>query len=320
MQGTKTRHATALAALTFALAALATAAAARSIDQTVAVGEHGKVRVSNVAGSVKIRGGSGSEVRVTGTADEKVKDVEVTSKAGDVEIEVVLEKEIHGRGGVADLVIDVPSGVRLDVQSVSASVDVDGVKGKLELQSVSGDVTVRGDAEDAEINTVSGGIDVDGSIGRVESESVSGATTLRNVADTIEAKTTSGSIDIEAPGVEKAQCTSVSGEIRFAGAAKKDAELTFENFSGAVELALPTDLDADVTVKTFSGSIRSEHGGKVERPEFGPGSSLNETFGEGSARIAVNTFSGSVSLSKQGGERESGSKEKDKEKGKGRRK
>src|SRR5262249_4420006 len=160
--------------------------------------EHGKVRVSNVAGSVKIQGGSGTQVHVTGTADDKVKDVKVTSKAGDVEVEVVLEKEIRGNGGDAELVVDVPSGARLEVETVSATIDTDGMKGKVHLQSVSGDITLRGDLESASLNTVSGGIDVDGSIRDVETESVSGRTILRKVGGSVEAKTTSGRIDIEA--------------------------------------------------------------------------------------------------------------------------
>ena len=295
------RATTILLTTTLASAVLATGVAARPIDETVTLPADGTVRVSNVAGSVKVTGGSGTQVHITGTADEKVKDVSIETKGDEVKIEVELEDHIRGHGGEAALLIQMPSGARLEVETVSASIDVDGLKGELELTSVSGGIDVRGDAKSAELESVSGSIDVDGAVGRVETSSVSGATTLRGIHGSIESETTSGSIDITASEAEHVECTSVSGSLRFTGKPKKDAELTFENFSGSVELSLPADLDADVEVHSFSGSIDSEFGGKVERPEFGPGSSLAETFGEGSARISVNTFSGGASIEKQGG-------------------
>lgn len=300
---------TTLLATTLAAALLTTAVAARPIDETVPLSAKGTVRVSNLAGSIKIVGGRGTDVHVTGTADEKVKEVSIDARGDEVEIEVVLDDHIRGNGGQADLVIHVPSDARVEVETVSASIDVDGVRGAHELSSVSGDIGVRGgakspeDAVVAEIESVSGAIDVEGWVGRVETSSVSGATTLRGINGAIEAQTTSGAIDVVDSDAEHVECTSVSGTLRFAGAPKKDAELTFENFSGSVELALPSDLDAELEVTTFSGGIDSAHGGEVERPEFGPGSSLAETFGDGSARISVNTFSGPVSIEKQGGSR-----------------
>lgn len=272
----------------------------RPIDETATAAADGTVRVSNVSGSVKVVGVQGTKVHVTGTAGEKVEDVTVEASGGNVRIEVVLPKNMRGGGGDADLVIEVPKTAEVEVETVSASIEVDGVQGALEVESVSGNVDVQGPCAAIEAATVSGAIDVVGRVERIEAESVSGAITLEDVAGHIEAQTTSGTIEIDGGEVAKVECTSVSGDIRFEGRPAKEAELVLENFSGSVDVVLGADPDASIEIETFSGAIDSEFGGKVERPQFGPGASLAETLGDGSAQISISTFSGSVELKEKG--------------------
>jgi DUF4097 and DUF4098 domain-containing protein YvlB len=269
------------------------------IDETVTASADGTVRVSNVAGSVRVVGAQGTNVRVTGTVDEKVEDVRIEESAGNVRIEVVLPRNLRGNGGDADLVVEVPKGADVEVETVSASIEVEGVAGSLELESVSGGVGVRGPCAAVEASTVSGSIDVVGGMERVEVESVSGAIRLEEVGGRVGAETTSGSIEVDAEGLSKVECTSVSGGIRFDGSPADDAEVILENFSGSIDVVLGANPDADIEIETFSGTIDSEFNGRVHRPEFGPGASLAETLGKGSAQISISTFSGDVELKKK---------------------
>jgi DUF4097 and DUF4098 domain-containing protein YvlB len=294
------RATTTLGLLLIAAGGWASPAGSAPVDETVPAAKDGTVRISNVSGSLTIETHDAAEVRVTGTTGEKVEKVSVEASGGDVVIEVVLPDEMRGGGGDAHLVIRVPKGADVEAETVSAGVDVEGVGGTLAVESVSGDIDVRA-AGDVEVSTVSGRIDVADAAGSVEAESVSGAIGILKCGPSVEATTTSGAIEVGAERLEWVECTSVSGSIVVAGTpsrGKKAAEIRIENFSGSVVLELPAEAGASLEVETFSGDIDSELGGRVERPDHGPGESLDATVGDGSARVSISTFSGSVELRK----------------------
>jgi len=285
--------------LALLLAASASARADRKVDEKVPCDADGTVSISNVSGRIDVVAWDRKEVQVTGTLDDKVEELRVDPDGGDVEIEVVLPRRIRGRGGDADLEIRVPKGARVEVETVSAEITAKGTKGQLELQSVSGSVDVEAETGSAEVETVSGEVRVNGRLERTEVQSVSGTVALHNTTGEAEASTTSGDIEVEGGDFERVSCTSVSGRIVFRGTPKPRSEIELENFSGSVVAYLPGDLDAEVSVETFSGSIDSEIGGKVHREEFGPGASLDVTHGKGSVDLSISTFSGSVELKKK---------------------
>ena len=282
---------------------VATGAWARPVDESAPCAKDGTVSVSNVAGSVRIETHDAAEVRVTGTADEDVEEVSVRADGGDVKIEVKLPRRHHGRGGEADLVVKVPTGAAVVVETVSASIEVTGAGNDLDLQSVSGGVTVRDTEGDADISTVSGALDLSGVRGALDLESVSGRIAVEVDGGKIDAETTSGEIRVHGGALEHVDCTSVSGDIEISGTprrGKEAAEISVENFSGGIRLELPESVGAELSVETFSGTIRSDFGGAVERERMGPGASLEDSWGDGSARVDLSTFSGSVDVRKAG--------------------
>lgn len=282
--------------------ALATGAAAGPVDETIPCGKDGTVSVSNVSGSIRIETHDAAEVRVTGTIDDKVEDVRVESRGEDVSIEVVLPRRIRGDGGDADLVIRVPRGADVEVETVSASIEAAGTWGDVELESVSGDVEVRDAKGEVRASTVSGAIDLAAVDGEIEAESVSGVITIAPNGAPITAETTSGRIRIGKGSVSTLSCTSVSGEIDVKVAAVKGAspEIDLENFSGGILLVMPESIGAEVSVETFSGGIETDFGGRVRHEKMGPGASLEESWGDGGVAVSLSTFSGSVELRNAG--------------------
>lgn len=276
-------------------------ALAKPVDETVPCDKDGVVRVSNVAGSIRIETHDAAEVRVTGTADEKVEDVSVTADGGDVEIEVKLPRRMRGEGGDADLVVAVPRRAEVKVETVSANIESAGTEGELGLESVSGTVKVRDAKGSVDVATVSGDVDVDGVDAEVDIESVSGKLTIHPAGHPVSAETTSGRIVIPEGPVTSLDCTSVSGDIEIAlGSAAKHAELDVENFSGGILVTMPAGAGATVSVESFSGAIRTDFDGDVRHEQVGPGSSLEETWGDGSMRLDLSTFSGRVDIRKAG--------------------
>ena len=279
-----------------ALLAAGATFAGTPIDEKVDADATGTVKVENLNGSVVVEGWDRNEVEVKGTLSEDAKELIVERDGDTVTIEVKYPRRTRGNIEETDLEIKVPKGSSLDVETVSADIEVANVGGALDLESVSGGILVDGDAKRLDAESVSGSIEVRGRIPETSAESVSGRITLNGTEGEAEATTTSGAIEIVGGNFDRVSCESVSGKIRFAGTPAKDGEFRFECLSGTVTLELPFDLSAEVDIDSFSGDIDSDFGGKVHRPKYGPGASFHAVYGDGDAEISIESFSGNVRL------------------------
>jgi DUF4097 and DUF4098 domain-containing protein YvlB len=206
----------------------------------------------------------------------------------------------------------------LDVDCVSSEITVKGVSGDLDLRAVSGTIEVEDAVGRVRAETVSGEITVAGMSTNVETKAVSGTIVIRTPGAvpveavpagealpapapplTIKATTVSGEIEIEAGAVERLECKAVSGTISFTGAVADGGGFDLETHSGEIEIYIPADTHATYELSTFSGDIESGIGGYVEKPQFGPGRSLEFVSGNGSARIRARAFSGDIAIEKR---------------------
>lgn len=270
--------------------------AGSEIERVVEARPDGLVTISNVAGSVVVIGWDRNEVEVTGTLGRGVEELDVESRGRSVEIEVDLVSRSRGRDGNADLEIRVPRGSELDVEVVSAEVEISEVEGEVTVESVSGAIDVEGAPKELDVESVSGAIDIDAEVEQVVAESVSGEIRLRGAMREIEAETVSGEIDIEAGEIAQAELSTTSGHIEIAGALAAGAEIEVESHSGSVELGLPSSTSARFDVATHSGRITNQLGPPPDRNRYGPGKELEFSIGGGAARVTIDTFSGSVDL------------------------
>ena len=62
-----------------------------------------------------------------------------------------------------------------------------------------------------------------------------------------------------------------------------------------IRLRLPQALSARVSAESFSGSLEAP-GAHVKKEEFGPGSSFEQSYGNGSGDVRMETFSGDAEL------------------------
>ncbi len=275
-------------------------AAQSEVERTVPARPGGLVTINNVAGSVVVTGWDRDEVEITGTLGRGVEELAVESRGRAVEIEVELVRRSRGRDGNADLEIRVPRGSELDVETVSADVEVSEVDGEVTVESVSGSVDVEGRPKELDVESVSGSIELDVEVEKVTVESVSGRIHLAGAMREIEAGSVSGRIEIETGEIGHAELETTSGHIDIAGSLAAGAEIEIDSHSGGVELGLPSGTSARFEVATFSGRITNELGGPPpDRNRYGPGKELDFTIGGGGARVKIDTFSGSVTLSRR---------------------
>ncbi len=283
-----------------AAALLSAAAGAQTdIEKRVDARADGTVEITNIAGSITVAGWDKTQVEITGTLGRGVKELDVDSSGGRVEIEVEYGRRSH-YGGSTVLDIRLPRGSRVIVESVSASVEIVDVDGEVEVESVSGSVLVEGRPQSAEVETVSGKIEVQDAVESVSAESVNGTITVGGGRD-IEADAVSGNIYLR--GIEdlkRADLGVVSGRIEIEADLAKGADVTASTHSGSIELVLPASVSARFEATSFRGRIRNELGPEARQVgRFTPEQELEFKTGSGDARVRLETFSGRISIRKR---------------------
>lgn len=298
------RHLTFVPSLLFlSFAALsATAGAAVPIDQIRPLDSQGSIEIENIKGRIQVRAWDRPEVKISGTLGEGVEKLVVE---GDAQHLVVKVKYPKGGGwggkqsGSTDLQLTVPVRADLEIDSVSAHVDVSGVApGRLSIESVSGDVYVAAAPGEVDVESVSGKLRLTVNSASVEAQTVSGDLQLRGrMNGEIKAETVSGDIDVVVNGerVREFSANTVSGNAELRTGLAPKGEIKLESVSGDLLLVMPGTLSAQVTGESFSGDLKAP-GAKIQKPQHGPGSSFNTRYGSGDGEVRIETFSGNAEL------------------------
>jgi DUF4097 and DUF4098 domain-containing protein YvlB len=295
-------------------------------SRTFKVGPTGSLDLSNISGDIVITGGAGDEIRVEAVKRANGHDgndtrrqlegvtIEASDRGGRVEISTTYPREQNSHVDV-DYTVHVPTGAAVSVRSVSGNIELTALKGEARLETVSGTVTTTNSRQLARVKSVSGDVSVsDGSSGDVLSlGSVSGNLTVRRLkARTLEVQTISGDLSLTETVCDRVQAKTVSGDLQFAGPLAKAGRYEFNSHSGDVRLSVHGTVGFEITASTFSGDLRSDlqlsgrdtnaaavPAGDDDR-RHGPGrhgprrQELRGTFGDGSAIVMVQTFSGDL--------------------------
>lgn len=285
-----------------ALMVSSVALAEQPIDKRVQADPKGEVQVSTVSGLVSIDAWDRDEVQVTGTLGDEVErlDVETDRERRHTLIKVVAKQTSgrhHGDDIDAELSIRVPAGSRLDVNTVSADVSVNGVRGEQRLQTVSGEISSDIAAEDVEAKSVSGSVVLrgEGKPAVVTVTTVSGDAQVLRAAGELTANSVSGTLNLEVDQITRARVRTTSGDLELSGSLTRGARVDVETISGEINLDFKGTLNAEFEVESFSGGIDTCFGEKAQATnKHGPGSELNLKMGDGSARVRVQSLSGEI--------------------------
>jgi DUF4097 and DUF4098 domain-containing protein YvlB len=269
--------------------------AQHNVDETRPLNPTGRVTVSNVEGSVKVIGWSSAQVEITGTLGADVEKLEITGDENELSIEVKAPK--HKEWLDTDLVLRIPVGARIEVDTVSATIEVEGLTGSVDLESVSGWVKTSGRPAELSIETVSGDLNVAESAPRTDITSVSGSIAVELATGRLDAESVSGAIQVKDGSLEDASFETVSGDISYAGDIVGRGRFDIESMSGTVTLLVPPSVSAEFDITTFSGNIDNDIGPKAEHSsKYTPEKELNFSVGSGGARVSIESFSGSIKI------------------------
>jgi DUF4097 and DUF4098 domain-containing protein YvlB len=282
--------------------------AATPIDQTRALDPRGRVEIDNLKGRIQVHAWPRNEVHISGSLGEGVEKLVIEGDRDHLVVRVQYPRQIGAwrsdRTGPTDLVLQVPLRADLDIQSVSADVDVDGVApGHLGIDTVSGKVVAAAAPQHADINSVSGDLRVTFNSADVKVETVSGDVALGGrLNGQVHGETVSGKLSITSASINSAgECMrwlsigTVSGDVTVRGGLADEGEIKAESVSGDIHLYLPKTLSARVSGESFSGTLRAP-GAKIRKEEFGPGSSFEQGYGNGAGKVRMETFSGDAEL------------------------
>jgi len=283
---------------------LAASVNAEEINETLDAAADGTVEIYNTSGVVTVEGWSRDAVEVTGTLGEEV-DEFIFKRKGDtvvVKVKPIKGKSSGGRSTSSFITVRAPQKSSIDVATISAEIDVEGVEGEQELQSVSGGISTTAFGADVEAETVSGSIDIAGSNMDTDTEltTVSGSISARDMAGTIDLESVNGKLEVGGGSFSDAALQTVNGRIDFKANLRDGGDLDIETVNGKVVVDFVGSLSAELDVNTFTGGIRNCFGPKPERTsKYAPGWELEFTEGGGEGNVSIATLNGGVTLCKE---------------------
>ncbi len=297
-------------------------AAEGSFDRTLHVTGTVNLQIETGSGSINVRTGNSSEVRVTGhirsndwlgNSEERVRKLEsnppIQQSGNDIRVGHIDDPDLRRDISISYDVV-VPTSTELHANSGSGSQEISGISGSLDASTGSGSLRISSIGSSVRAHSGSGGIDIDGAGGSVWVRTGSGSIQARGVAGGFDGETGSGHLTLEqtSPGSVRAQTGSggldlrgVHGSLQAqagSGSIKVDGEATggwmVHTGSGGVHLRLPQNASFDLDAHTGSGSISLNH------PVTMQGSTgkkdIHGKVGGGGVPIEVHTGSGSIEI------------------------
>ena len=128
----------------------------------------------------------------------------------------------------------------MEIETLAASISVDGIDGEVRMESSAGGITYAGGALHIEADTAAGDIEIIASAAGadIDVEGVAGNVLVQFASGNVTAGTLTGNVRIIGGRIAEGSFESVSGTLYFEGEIGVGAELDFENFNGNIELLI----------------------------------------------------------------------------------
>lgn len=279
-----------LTAMIAALALMATPAiAGPSVDENRSMDARGELNLSLVEGELIVRGWNNDSFELTGELSSDKHKVVISGDEDDWDIEVRQEGNWNWKWGSKDkgrtrLTLSVPHGAKIDLEAVSADIDVQGLGGDhLGIETVSGDVDIAVSSAHIDLESVSGDIEIRAEGSRLELQTVSGDVRASGIVESAEIESVSGDLRLNASDLKDLHASTVSGDVTIDTNLVSGARVGLDTHSGEIDLMLPASTRFDLDSDTFSGDVDNE---------FGSDSSSDIS-------IDAETFSGNITIKKK---------------------
>ena len=263
-------------------------------DTLIAVPGNVRVTVEQVAGDVTVTTWSQNQVRVL--ADHGSDDTIEFELDGN-ELSIMA----HSNTGMAivDFELTVPAAAAIEISAPFADVRITGTQGSISVETVEGDIHVEGGRGQVDLHAVDGDVTVFGSEATVQAASVDGDVRLTDVSGGIEAQTVDGDVILKNVSSDNVQAASVDGDILWDGDIRDGGRYSFMTHDGDVVVGMQQGANAKVSVASFDADFEFDFEVGLE-----PGAQESKRFsfvvGNGSARMELESFDGSIHVTRRG--------------------
>jgi len=214
-------------------------------EHTYPLSAGGAFTLRDVNGAVSVTAWDKNEVHVVAEKQVKARDaeegkrrlaelkIEVKANPNDLRIDTHFPRQNGGGGFFSWLAGEGGSG------GVSYKVEVPrGIK--VDVETVNGALSVRGTGGDLKAETTNGAVDVAGIRGKARLGTTNGAISATDAAGAVIAETTNGSIEIELKQVDRG------------------ADMSFETTNGHITLKVPKSIQASISASTTNGRVSTD--------------------------------------------------------------
>jgi DUF4097 and DUF4098 domain-containing protein YvlB len=263
-------------------------------DTTFAVRPGSRLDVNNFAGEIVVQAWSKNELRVEASHSARAW-IEVEDTSPTITLRAKSRRAVPIQ---ADYRLTVPAWMALELSGIAADVSIEGTKGEIKVSTVNGDVHVRGGAKFISLSSVEGDVSLEGARGKIEASSVNQDIHIRDATGDIVAETVNGDVLLEQVESDNVEATTVNGSLTYDGPVKDEGTYRFSTHAGDIILGMTERSNATVSVATYSGEFESSI--PVERAGHGKGKRFSFTVGDGSARVELESFNGSIQVRRPG--------------------
>ena len=259
-------------------------------DTVFAVRQGQRLEVDNFGGSITVTAWNEDRIRISAAASGDAFRVE----GGSITIQVNTSAGRYGGPGDAELTIQVPAWMELELSGNEVDISARGMRSAVQANTVDGTIVIDGAEGNVEANSVEGDVTISNVKGRVQLNTVEGGVTLTNISGAaVEAETVDGDIEMTGVTAPNISANTVDGDIGWAGTLAPTGSYRFATHDGDLTLRINGEPDATVSVDTFDGSLDSDWpvtltGSQRRRMSF--------TLGAGRARLELSSFDGRISL------------------------
>lgn len=264
-----------------------------------AVAKDVSVRVSGAFQSLKVIAWEQDSILLTGTRapGAKVEAYYGSPDAAPRGLKIYAEAPSATSTASTVLELRVPSTATVWAKAGSAVIDVQGMRGGLDLNIVGGSVTVVGDPRELNIESMDGRVSVQGSPPWVRIKTATGDIDVTGSSVDAAFVTVGGALSLRGERYERVRVESVTGAVAVAGTIAKAGSLTIDAHSGPVTLQVGQRPSLDIEASTVLGSIVNEVTNRRPTPgREGRGEELTLNLGTGDARATLRTFKGTIRL------------------------
>lgn len=279
---------------------LAKASARTAVERRAAIASDASIRFSGAISSLKIVGWDQDSLVVSGSVpkgwlfDGGIGSSAIGLSRG-AKFYVQSPSEAYASG--ATLEIRVPNRARVWAKTGSATIEVSGVTGGLDLNVVGGSVTVSNAPRELNIESMDGKVVVLGGASWLRVKTATGDIYVRGGSEDAGLSSVSGTVRVADGRYERGKFETVTGDIVYQGDVGFKGTVDLSTHSGRIEIRLPPKPSVEFDGATVTGTI--ENRVTSSRPivgREGRGMELGFSSGSGDTRMIVRSFKGNVEL------------------------